>query len=576
MARCRPDSPARPPSSTRAPRPRSSATSRLPRRPRAAREHRLRLVHARRRRRGRPLDRRRSASARARRSRSGPTRRPRWRHGRRHVRRTRAPAAAGPPDRPHGHGVRPGHRGRAAVRDRRDGHRPRPGRDRHEVGPARRAVRAPGARAAEPAPAPVRAADLRRQPGRGDRLADVDAAHPASSPRESDVCLVLECARANGDIVSSRKGILDARVTVHGRAAHAGVEPEKGRSAILAAADLVTAAPRPERPLGRRDGQRRGDRRRHPAERRRRALLARGRRPRRPTRADLEAAEAEIRVDAAARPVVPDVTAELEPMARWWPMEKLERSGRLVDHAQAIAERLGFERPRRRDRRGVRRQHDVRHGRADDRRPRPDRRASTTRRRSTSRSPRSCRGRRSSRVCCSRSPRDPEVRRRGGPRRRRRWRERRPPISSGGPWEAPARLQPGGRHRRFVLGRRARPTRVRTARRPIPATRRARPGPRSGSSSAALGRPVSDARRCRPDPDVHRSVEDAPAVAAVHGELFGDDPARVDARPRRRPDRPVDAGRGRARGAPRRSPLTAPSGAPADRTVRPGNGRVPP
>jgi len=54
------------------------------------------------------------------------------------------------------------------------------------------------------------------------------------------VCLVLECARANGDIVSSRKGILDARVTLHGRAAHAGVEPEKGRSAILAAADLVT------------------------------------------------------------------------------------------------------------------------------------------------------------------------------------------------------------------------------------------------------------------------------------------------------------------------------------------------
>jgi glutamate carboxypeptidase len=29
-------------------------------------------------------------------------------------------------------------------------------------------------------------------------------------------------------------------------------------------------------------------------------------------------------------------------MARWWPMEKLERSGRLVEHAQGIAERLGF------------------------------------------------------------------------------------------------------------------------------------------------------------------------------------------------------------------------------------------
>ncbi|HLQ48296.1 MAG TPA: M20/M25/M40 family metallo-hydrolase, partial [Candidatus Dormibacteraeota bacterium] len=40
--------------------------------------------------------------------------------------------------------------------------------------------------------------------------------------------------------------------------------------------------------------------------------------------------------------VVPDTTAELEPMAHWWPMEKLERSGRLVEHAVALAERLGF------------------------------------------------------------------------------------------------------------------------------------------------------------------------------------------------------------------------------------------
>jgi glutamate carboxypeptidase len=29
-------------------------------------------------------------------------------------------------------------------------------------------------------------------------------------------------------------------------------------------------------------------------------------------------------------------------MNRWWPMEKLERSGRLVDHAKAIASSLGF------------------------------------------------------------------------------------------------------------------------------------------------------------------------------------------------------------------------------------------
>ena len=56
-----------------------------------------------------------------------------------------------------------------------------------------------------------------------------------------DAVLVLECARANGDIVSARKGIADYHVTITGRAAHAGVEPEKGRSAILEAAHQVLA-----------------------------------------------------------------------------------------------------------------------------------------------------------------------------------------------------------------------------------------------------------------------------------------------------------------------------------------------
>jgi glutamate carboxypeptidase len=59
-------------------------------------------------------------------------------------------------------------------------------------------------------------------------------------------------------------------------------------------------------------------------------------------RDDLEAAEAEIR-SLIADLAVPETTADLEPLARWWPMEKLERSGRLVEHAQAIARRLGFE-----------------------------------------------------------------------------------------------------------------------------------------------------------------------------------------------------------------------------------------
>ena len=176
---------------------------------------------------------------------------------------------------------------------------------------------------------------------------DEEIGSPSSTPHireiaaDSDVCLVLECARANGDIVSSRKGILDARVTVHGRAAHAGVEPEKGRSAILAAADLVT---RLHALNGRWDGVTinvgvidGGTRPNVVAERCSFEVDLRAVR-----RADLEAAEDEIRSMLGAL-AVPDVTAELEPMARWWPMEKLDRSDRLVEHAQAIARRLGFE-----------------------------------------------------------------------------------------------------------------------------------------------------------------------------------------------------------------------------------------
>ena len=49
-----------------------------------------------------------------------------------------------------------------------------------------------------------------------------------------DTCagLIIEPARANGSIVSSRKGSIIGKLEVHGIAAHSGVEPEKGASAI--------------------------------------------------------------------------------------------------------------------------------------------------------------------------------------------------------------------------------------------------------------------------------------------------------------------------------------------------------
>jgi glutamate carboxypeptidase len=175
---------------------------------------------------------------------------------------------------------------------------------------------------------------------------DEEIGSPTSTPhileiaKDADACLVLECARANGNIVSSRKGILDARITVHGRAAHAGVEPEKGRNAILAAADFVQ---RLHLLNGRWDGVTvnvgvidGGTRPNVVAERCQLEVDVRA-----VGRDELVEVESEIRAMLHS-PSVQETTAEMTEMARWWPMEKLARSGRLVAGAIALADRLGF------------------------------------------------------------------------------------------------------------------------------------------------------------------------------------------------------------------------------------------
>src|SRR6266571_6381419 len=71
---------------------------------------------------------------------------------------------------------------------------------------------------------------------------DEEVGSPFSGPLireialESNTAFVLEAGRENGDIVSARKGITSIRAELSGRAAHAGVEPEKGRHAVLDAA----------------------------------------------------------------------------------------------------------------------------------------------------------------------------------------------------------------------------------------------------------------------------------------------------------------------------------------------------
>ncbi len=57
--------------------------------------------------------------------------------------------------------------------------------------------------------------------------------------RDCQGALVLEAARANGDIVSARKGNAGYTLIAHGRSAHAGVEPEKGYNAITEIAHQV-------------------------------------------------------------------------------------------------------------------------------------------------------------------------------------------------------------------------------------------------------------------------------------------------------------------------------------------------
>jgi glutamate carboxypeptidase len=176
---------------------------------------------------------------------------------------------------------------------------------------------------------------------------DEEIGSPFSGPTilefasQADACLVLEGARENGDIVSARKGVTDLQFVIHGRAAHAGVEPERGRSATLQAAHTTIA-------LQSLNG-------RWPGVTVNVGLIQGGIRPnvvaercelrvdvRAPTSATLREAMAEVERIAGAT-VVPDTTIELTATAGFPPMEKTEATARLVGLAKAIAAEIGFE-----------------------------------------------------------------------------------------------------------------------------------------------------------------------------------------------------------------------------------------
>ncbi|MFF2369131.1 M20/M25/M40 family metallo-hydrolase [Agromyces sp. NPDC058110] len=74
----------------------------------------------------------------------------------------------------------------------------------------------------------------------------------ASIVAGADAALCMECARENGDLVAARMGVADVLVQITGRAAHSGVEPERGIDAAIEAARFVLdahALARPEEGL---------------------------------------------------------------------------------------------------------------------------------------------------------------------------------------------------------------------------------------------------------------------------------------------------------------------------------------
>jgi glutamate carboxypeptidase len=176
---------------------------------------------------------------------------------------------------------------------------------------------------------------------------DEELGSPTSLPtirrfaETADLALVLEAARENGDIVSARKGISDFVMRIEGRAAHAGVEPEKGRSANVEAAHKTLALAALNE--------------RWPGVTVNVGVMRGGMRPnivaewaeleidlRAVTRADQEAASAAIH-EIAATSTVPDVTATVRSRATWWPMEKNAATSALAEMATELAGRLGFE-----------------------------------------------------------------------------------------------------------------------------------------------------------------------------------------------------------------------------------------
>ncbi|SEL36551.1 M20 family metallopeptidase [Streptacidiphilus jiangxiensis] len=158
---------------------------------------------------------------------------------------------------------------------------------------------------------------------------------------EADYALCLEAARENGDLVQARKGIADLHLTVSGRAAHSGIEPERGANAALTAAHLITG-------LQGLNGQwpgvtvnvgvvQAGSRTNVVCAEARLELEVRA-----TTTDEMEAALAAVE-SLAAHPVVPGTSVTIHRPAAWPPMAPTDEVAGMVAQARQIAAELGFD-----------------------------------------------------------------------------------------------------------------------------------------------------------------------------------------------------------------------------------------
>jgi glutamate carboxypeptidase len=176
---------------------------------------------------------------------------------------------------------------------------------------------------------------------------DEEVGSPTSRPlieREAhgrDAVLVLEAGRENGDIVSARKGVAQFTLHVRGRSAHAGVEPHKGRNAIVELAHQIVVLQGLNGTMPGATvtvGVVQGGTRPNVVPAAARAELD----VRAFDRASLEALIAALRA-CIAQVTVPDTAATLEGGVTHAPMEKTPASARLVDWCQAAAHDAGFD-----------------------------------------------------------------------------------------------------------------------------------------------------------------------------------------------------------------------------------------